>query len=367
MAIAQSPEAFGFNQPNLIEETYEFPSFDTNVEQMLLREAGEPDQFGNILDRYRVVMSDGTKLGLNYCMPKDPVTDVPILETPAWFTGLHGYNEHTQRAFGAMGLPSLEVGHVGEERDPWAKELGRLVLHPCGVAKEMREISLARQAHNMISILKSSAEMFSLDGEQAFVFGNSRGAMTLLGVIAAKEKYDIEIPFALGAAPCFKEGMGRDKITHFGLQFPAEILNGIRIGAENLIAWGAISPNTLNASPKSLAYEFAHTPTLFRGDAGEFLKGIDADQNLLLLSYGNDIAGQMRLWQKGLEGHPNAHVRKVPGAHGSLIDKRTHDYCMQAFKPISEQLRDGARTDNLDLSYIEAHSKSTKLRDNLVV
>lgn len=361
MAVAQSPETFGYNQLPNTTTGYEFPTFDTNVEQITLREAGEPDQFGNILDRYRVVMSDGTKLGLNHCIPKDPVTNVPILETPAWFTGLHGYNEHSQRALGSMGLPSLEIGHVGEERDPWVKELARLVLNPASVAKEMRQISLARQAHNMISILKSSAEMFSLDDQQAFVFGNSRGAMTLLGVLAAKDKYDIEVPFALGVAPCFKEGLGREKITNFSLQLPLEILNGTRIGAENLIAWGAVSPNTLNASPKSLAYEFAHAPTLFRGDAGEFLQGIDTNQHLLLLSYGNDIAGQMRLWQKGLKEHPHAHVRKVPGAHGSLIDKRTLDYCMQAFKPISEQLHDGADANNLDLSYIEAHSKSTKL------
>ncbi|GAC1571632.1 MAG: hypothetical protein NVS3B23_05950 [Candidatus Saccharimonadales bacterium] len=311
------------------------------------------DMHGNTLTRYRVIMSDNSLLSMNICKPYKPVTDIPILETPAWWTGTRGFNEGSQRMFGSIGFPSIELGHVGEERDSWVHEIGRAALHFKDIVREVKKISLARQAHNMLSVLQVS-DQFDLDPTQAFAFGNSRGAMTLLGLTAMHSDKNITIPFAMGVAPCFKKGFGKETLKDLSRQPGNEIINIGKIIAKNMFETASHTIETINLSPKSVIYELAHAPTIFRGDAGRFVPYIDKDQHMLLLAYGDDIAGQLNNWKDVFSEaeFPNVYTREVPGAHLSIADKRTREFAKKSFDIIGKQLKVGVPVEELDLSHV---------------
>lgn len=112
-------------------------------------------------------------------------------------------------------------------------------------------------------------------------------------------------------------------------------------------------PNTLNPSPKSILYEAAHAPTLFRGDAGKLQKLIPKDQHMEVLAFENDLAGQYQRWQDAFSDYPNVNVRYVPGAHLSIADNRTMNHVTRAFDKVTEQLRNGVHVDDLDYTAVK--------------
>lgn len=326
--------------------------FDTQVESITFKKAEKVDEWGNNLTRYRVNMNDGTKLGMNVCEPKKRVTDIPVIETPAWFTNLHGFNEHTQRAFGAIGIPSILVGHVGEERDSYAKEIGRFMFKPWESVQQMRGISLARQAHNMLEILQYPRLGMQFDTNHTFIHGNSRGAMVQFPFLAMAEERGVDVVFAMPVAPCFAEGLGKDTIDGLRGTPAKEVSNVARLAVRNLFDMAGTGASTVNLSPKSLIYELAHTDSLLNGDAGRFAPLTPANQNMLILAYEEDLAGQKDKWQDLYANHGNVYVRGVPGSHLSIADKRTKSYVMSTFDVIGQQLRDQTKPQDLDLTHI---------------
>ncbi len=329
-------------------------NFDSHVVEIKPKHFEPLDQWGNQVSRYRVIMSDGTKLGLNVCEPKERVTDIPVLETPAWFTNLHGFNEGTQRALGSLGFPSMLVGHIGQERDSAVREVTRTLLKPWETVRELRSISLARQAHNMLEVLTHQRAGFRFDTKNIFLHGNSRGGMTQFPLIALAQSRGINVVFAMPVAPCFQEGFNGRTMRELRSQLPNEAVNIGRIVARNLFDMAGSGLNTLNASPKALVYELAHGPALFSGEAGKFDDYISPDQHMLILAYESDVAGQKKKWEEAFANHPNVQVRGVPGAHLSIADRRTRAYVMRTFDRIGEQLHDGAQPEELDLSHIKS-------------
>ena len=333
----------------LLPETWQF---DAQVTAIEFKNAEATDEHGNTLSRYRVTMSDGAKLGMNVCEPKERATDIPIIETPAWFTNLHGFNEHTQQAFGALGFPSIMVGHIGEERDPFAREIGQFLFKPWQTVREMRDISLARQAHNMLEILQYRWLGMEFDPDHVFIHGNSRGGMVQFPFMFMARQRGIDVTFAMPVAPCFAEGFGKSTMQELRATPYKEIGNVARLAVRNLFDMAGTGASTINASPKSIAYELAHTQSLFNGDAGRFARLTPQDQNMLILAYENDLAGQKDKWEDLYADHQGVHVRSVPGAHLSIADKRTKAYVMRTFDVIGQQLHDGTKPESLDLSHI---------------
>ncbi|MBA3758748.1 hypothetical protein H0X10_03900 [Candidatus Saccharibacteria bacterium] len=337
------------NEGFLLPESWQF---DVGIESIVFKKAEEIDEWGNALSRYRVNMSDGTRLGMNVCEPKERATDIPIIETPAWFTNLHGFNEHSQRAFGAIGFPSILVGHVGEERDSYVREIGQFLFKPWKTVQEMRSISLARQAHNMLEILQYPNLGMELDKEYVFIHGNSRGAMVQFPFVFMARERGLDVTFAMPVAPCFAEGLGKETIQELRATPNKEVGNVARLAVRNLFDMAGTGASTVNLSPRSLAYEFAHTDSLLNGDAGRFAPHTPTDQDMLIVAYANDLAGQKEKWEALYEDHPGVYVRGVPGAHLSIADKRTKAYVMRTFDVIGQQLHDGAQPKDLDLSHI---------------
>lgn len=284
----------------------------------------ETDQHGNILRRYRAVFDDGVKLGINHYQPAERQSDVPILQTPAWMTGLHGHNQISQHKLAQAGFDSLLIGHVGEERDSWPKEIGRLLLHPLEVGKELTNIRLARQAHHMLQIQRAMPALTGLSASEAYVFGESRGAMTGLAVLAMAKAYGVDVKKAFLVSPCFETGFGEETAAEFSWQLPAEFIGLFGDIGHVSLSRLVRSANTVNLSPKSFVYELAHGPALFNGDAGTFVDHIPADQNAMILGFHNDFAGQTSRWEERFEDFPNVWVQHAPKAHVSgIMDERT--------------------------------------------
>lgn len=334
--------------------------FDTGVKKITPKSEEEPDAWGNRLSRWKVHMDDGVKLGLNFCEPKERSTDIAVLETPAWLTNLHGFNEYTQRSLGSLGIPSLMVGHVGQERDSVIKEFSQLILKPWQTIQELREISLARQAHNMLEILQYPRLGFGIDSSKVFLHGNSRGGMVQFPELAMANERDIDVVFAMPVAPCFAEGFGKETAKEV-LHTPfTEGLNIGRLVMRNLFDLAGSGLNTLNLSPKTILYELAHTESLFNGDAGRFSRLAKHSQQMLILAYRSDLAGQYARWNDNLEDFPNVYVRDLPGAHLSIADKRTRGLVTQIFGNYAEQLREGEHPDSLDHSHIRRHLSAVR-------
>lgn len=332
--------------------------FDESVVRIEPKKTEIPDAWGNQLSRYRVVMSDGTKLGMNICEPRERVTDTPIIETPAWFTNLHGFNEHTQRAFGSLGIPSILVGHVGQERDSFVRELSGTIFKPWQSVREMRSISLARQAHNMLEIFQYPLLGKQFDTEHVFIHGNSRGAMVQFPFMRMAEQRGIHVAFAMPVAPCFAKGWDRETMRELSGTPIKEVGNVARLAVRNLFDMAGTGANTINLSPKSILYELAHTDALFNGDAGKFAHHTRKDQDMLILAYNDDLAGQHDEWEDIYKDHPNVHVRSVPGSHLSIADVRTRAYVMRTFDRYAEQLRDGEHPTRLDHSHVRRTLRS---------
>lgn len=309
------------------------------------------DEFGNTITNYRFEMTDKALYNLRVSQPLLPVTDIAVWKTPAWTTNSRGHNQRTGQQFGRIGLPSVEVSALGEERDCILREVAKVALHPLATLEDLRQVGLARQAHVMLSAV-TQADKMGLNSDIAFWFGESRGAMTLMGACAMSAAYDVKIPYALAIAPCFYDGMSWNSLNEQRGQLRQEAANFIRLIGNVSLARLRHYPNTLNASPKSIMYEIAHAPTLFNGDAGKLAQAIPYDQNMQILAYKNDIAGQYAKWQQHFEDYPNVSVRPVPGAHLSIADKRTMNFVTGNFEKIAQQIHNGTEIDSIDYSNI---------------
>lgn len=336
------------------------PNFDTRVERLVHLETETPDSQGNHLNRYSARLSDGSQIGVNICEPHTRRTDIAVLETPAWFTNLHGFNEYTQRELGALGIPSVLVGHVGQDRKSAAREIGSALIQPWKTVREIRNISLARQAHNMLQVFEYIKESVQVDPLHVLLHGNSRGAMVQAPLIAMAEKNELHIPFAMKVAPCFAVGFNRAFAREFASVPSKEVLNAGRLAVRNLFDMAGSGLNTINLSPKAMAYELGHIKTLFNGDAGKYVSLIPSSQNMLLLAYEDDIAGQKEAWEELYTDHYNVVVRGVPGAHLSIADKRTRSLMARVFDTYANQLHDGQHPTKLDHTHIRrsVHSVS---------
>lgn len=324
--------------------------FDTRVYRIDTKDTGL-DSLGNTVTNYRLRMDDKSLYNLRVTKPRDPDTDIAIFKTPAWTTNSRGHNQRTGQEFGRLGLPNVEVSALGEERDSYITELARLAVNPLRTYRDLRDVSLARQAHVMLSVAQEG-DYFGLNSEYAFWFGESRGAMTLMGACALAASHDIKIPFALAVAPCFKEGLSKETMREHGGQLKNEAVNLLKLVGHVSLGRLVHYPNTLNLSPKSIAYELAHAPTLINGDAGRLAEHISHDQNMLVLAFEGDLAGQYPKWKEHFDTYPNACVRPVPGAHLSIADKRTMDFVAHNYDKITQQLRYGVPVNELDYSHI---------------
>lgn len=282
------------------------------------------DRNGSQLHRYRLEFSDGVKLNANMYKPARPINKTLVVQTPAWSTGSRGHNQATQRKLAYAGYSSLLVGHVGEERDTARQEIASFISDPNRTVDELRAISLEKQSHHMLQAAEYFTNILDLNTSEINVFGESRGAMTGLGILACAQSYGISVRKAMLVAPCFETGIGKEVMREVASQIPLELINMVRtigkVSFQRLIRY----TSTINISPKSFVYEAAHASTLFNGDAGRFVKDIPQLQDIMILAFDNDLAGQRSRWRRAFSEFPNVVIQSAPGAHISgIVDRRT--------------------------------------------
>jgi len=309
--------------------------YDSKIEKIEFKHS-EKDA-NSTINKFRVTFDDDIKIGLNYCQPDLPVTDIPIVMTPALGTGLHGRNLNIQKKLSEIGLPSLLIGMPGSERDSVCKEILSFIEKPKKIINEISSISLARNAHYVNEIFKQGY-LLDLDDHNMIGYGESRGAMILLGNIACQQTEDINVPYSVAVSPCYIEPFKVDMAK----EFAGQIVNEITTISKLLGHFSINSLNTLNLSPKSIAYEISHIPTLFRGDTGSFISKIPKDQNLSIIAFDQDFSGQPKVWLESFpkDEYPNIDIEILEGNHLSLAGKATFEKIMYKFSFLAEQLRD---------------------------
>lgn len=320
-------EAFSFEETAAL-----LHSFTAEITDIIEKGEPEEDKHGNKLQRLRVVFDDNRKLGVNWYHAADRISDIAILGTPAWITGLHGHNQGGGLKLASQGRDSLIVGPLGGERDTWATEIGRLMLHPLEVVNEIHDISMARQAYDMLKIHRALAARLGLREDEADAIGESRGAMTIMWMLAMAKEHGIHFGKVLAVDPCMHSRPSLEKGRQLMRRGPRELLSlGYSFGHVSL---GRLLhyPNTVNPSPKSLIYEAGHAPTLFRGDAGKPVSHIEREQDMLILFFLQSIANQHPEWEEAFGDHPNVDIIKVPGSHvGGIMDERTMELGIEYF------------------------------------
>jgi hypothetical protein len=292
-------------------------------------------EINNSMHTFRAEFNDGMKLGINYCEPRNPITETSVVITPALSTGLHGRNANIQRKLAQLGLPSVLVGTPGGERDSFKDEIKELIKNPINTINHLGSISLSKNAHYVQEVIKHN-DKFDLDNNKVIGYGESRGAMILLGNIAAQKEDDIEIPYSIAVAPCYPKAFQ----THESLEFTGHVISEI-INLRQLMGSLSINNlNTLNISPKSLIYEIAHIPTLFKGDTGNFIPEIPKDQNLDIISFNDDLSGQPEYWSSVFpkNDYPNINSETHPGNHLSIAKNKTLDIVLSKFSCIAEKI-----------------------------
>lgn len=317
------------------------PQFDVAVSGITAKpQESVLDDNGNTLERYKITMTDGRQLNANVYTTPHPKNDRFILQTGAWLTNSRGHNQNSQRKLAEAGYDSLFIGHIGEERASISEEIGRLVLKPHQVLQEIRGISLARQAHTITEAAPIFAEMYGKNTQTFDLYGESRGAMTGLGVMAYSPLAGIAINKAMLVAPCFETALSDRVQTETSMQLSLEVFNALKglgqVSVKRLLHY----PSTINLSPKSLAYELAHVKTLLNGDAGRFVKHIPHGQNAMILAFDNDLAGQRKYWRRAFVDHSNVIIQAAPGGHISgIIDRRTINLTIDYLNGQARRLR----------------------------
>ncbi|MCA9332547.1 hypothetical protein KDA00_01595 [Candidatus Saccharibacteria bacterium] len=242
-------------------------------------------------------------------------TDIPILQTSAWFTSSHGHNEHTLRSFVAEGVPYIFVGPEGSFRTK-SKQ------------KPEEAITLASSAAAVLSFSRYIAE-----GEERFIdkhkrtlIGESRGAMVGMGILAMDAMFDQDVIFADLTAPCFPRGFeAKDilKLSGHLISEPTSLLKlAGRIGLSRLVHY----PSTIDPHPKGLASQIAIGPALFSGEAGDLARLINYDKIIHITCFNDDFASMPDEWDKIFKEFPNVRITPLDGSHLTIADPETLNY-----------------------------------------
>ena len=303
------------------------------IEDIRLKESYKIDN--NTINMYRLELDNETKIGLNVCYPNNQITDIPVIMAPALLTGLHGRNLVIQKELAKIGLPSILVGMPGSERDSFKKEIKGLINDPKKLITDLKKLNLINYCVYSSTVHKN-ADLFKLDNQTMIGYGESRGAMVLLGNIACQNKFKNNIPYSVAVSPCYPEPLQLSDILQSGNLVLKEMKN-----IQKLL--GSLSLNclnTLNLSPKSILFEAANIPTLTNGDMGQFIPDIPKDQNISLIQFDDDTFGQYKTWIKTFpkNKYPNITIEVLKGSHASLAQKSTLNIIIDKFTAIAKEI-----------------------------
>lgn len=296
-------------------EIIDFPSqyeegfFDSEANQVakIHQQPAEDSRYG-LVDRKTYEMDDGTLYPVLAGAPEMARSDTAVVFTTAWLTSTRGHNMRTFLTMMKHGYPVVMIGPEGEEQNHNHTTAQRF--------KHALSNSLAKVSDDMNQI--SSHRLASMDAEpdQVIGIGESRGAMTGLGLD--------NLAYGDFTAPCFPRKANLKEIPGVLLQLAPEAKTLASLGAK-LLREPHVKhyPATLHRSPEYYAKELLKVPQLWSGQAGELAENIDTETPMHVRIFKNDGWSQAEVWQKLFANHSNVHLELTDGYHLDIANKST--------------------------------------------
>lgn len=265
-----------------------------------------------------------TKKGYAYSAligsPESPECVVPVIGTSAWTTSTEGHNERTVRNFMRSGNYVFFVGAEGS-------------FEPEERPQPNESITLADSAAAVLNFSYYAAQELIqrgdiVDPSRRSIIGESRGAMTGMGIIALAEDFGQEAIVADFAAPCLPRKMKLSDIRKFIGQIGQEPIEIAKLGGKLTLARLIHYPGTIDLSPYSLRHQLAIGFALFSGEAGALAKHIDQDKLIHITVFDNDIASMRAEWEDIFSNHPNIRITPLPGSHMTIADLETLQFAI---------------------------------------
>lgn len=296
----------------LLEQTPlpEFP--DIGVESTRIWRRSDLDSVFGFAWRRDILMSDGTHIPEYIHIAKKPISDVPVVSEPAWWTSPErGFNQKT----------SEKLNFVGRHN----------VIH--GIPD--RAHSLYRNAHDVHVALDYADRDFSEFGtDEIEAHGDSNGAMEGTGVLAYAPLFGRKVLDAYFIDPALVHTIDRSDVAKYR-EHPCYALKEIlSLGKQALRL--ALDPKenaldyiaTLDLSKEFMLRNIKLARALFWGEFGHLLAHVPEDQTAYYKLFKHSIPNQKQTFLKVLRG-PSGFRRQevttdvVPGVHLSIANPRT--------------------------------------------
>lgn len=270
-----------------------------------------------------------TKQGYCYdCVlgiPENPRSDRLMIGTSAWFTGTEGHNMRTVRNILRSGNYTLFMGAEGSYKPANAIE----PLSPISLANSAA--ALLNTSYHVVDKLREDGHV--LDDEARYLFGESRGAMTGLGVLALQHSFAQNIDYADLVAPCIPQKIDSlVDITRLAEQITQEPVGMIKLLGKLGLSRTIHYSKTIDINWYSLKHQLEIGGALFNGITGQFPPHIPKTQLLHTGTFDNDFASMRGVWEEKFIMHPNVRITSLPGGHMTIADTETLRYFIARLK-----------------------------------
>lgn len=269
------------------------------------------------LEINRVRLQNGDRITAFSTVPKNPITDLSVASSTAWFTGIrYGFNRTTVDQFLDEGIP---MNFMSIERNPR--------LHR----------GLVQSAANLLETHRGLIEHYNdglsqplLDPEHIALSGVSQGAMkTLVATALTQHAYfDFEVEHADAIGPCCAQptsllpgGGSLQAISAQARQELASVRHLAKFPGEML----ALDPRTLDTTAAGIVCNIINQKELRSGVTGEAVQALSPTQRGHIVSMkGDRWLGQGELFAGMLDGHEYFTTESVDvGGHlGVLIGEQ---------------------------------------------
>ena len=298
-----------------------------------------------------VVTTDGFAYGVISGVPNEPITDLTIGLTTAWWTSTQGHNRRTVEHFMRLGIPTVLVGAESSYR-PAKKHM------PNDVDPTEHKISLTRSAHNThlaFDAIDDDGLRRSIDTHEMILLGESRGAMVGKGILWLADQHDRNIVYGDLTAPCFPE--------KFELHTTKDLLKqayGERAALATLASTITIRrlihyPATLDLHPDAVCANLSTFWPLFNGDSGVLGRKVPFLQNLHVTTFKDDLVSMPDVWRAIYANHPNVRIKQIDGAHLTIAHPKTMEHIERRVFGLLREVDSRGTTDPNKIDFSRVH------------
>ncbi len=260
------------------------------------------------IDKYGFILRSGFTHAANFAFSRNPITDVPGLETTALFTSIEGMNEDFARNCTEAGSHYLSIGAEGS-------------YHTGKLSIPRRRLSLARSSAAVLSISNYAGEKYGkvINPVDRYLVGKSRGSMAGKGILAMDKVFDQNILFADLLAACYPRPFKfSTDILMMGKQFLKEPKSAVSFLGKLSIGKLWHYPATLDPHFYAIAHQIATIPALINGDSGEMAKLIQESKAILVRDFEDDYMSMPEEWDSIYKDHPNVRTMRFKGGHSKI-------------------------------------------------